>query len=178
MDIAMLILRVVVGLLFVGHGTQKLFGWFGGGGVDGTSGFLGSLGFRSRGWVAVAGLSEAGGGLLLAAGFLTPLAAAAIVGMMVTATVLVHWDKGVWNTAGGYELPLVMATSATAVAFAGPGSYSVDALLGWTMYGTAWGLGAIALGGLAAIGSLLARRTSVESETKRADEPADAARAA
>ena len=178
MDIGMLILRVVVGLLFIGHGTQKLFGWFGGGGLEGTSGFFGSLGFRSRTWAAIGGLSEAGGGLLLAAGFLTPLAAAAIVGMMVTATVLVHWDKGVWNTAGGYEFPLVMATAAAAVAFAGPGTYSVDSLLGWTMYGTAWGLGAIALGGLAAIGSLLARRTNAEPEAQHADEDAEAARAA
>src|SRR5207253_2809226 len=98
MDFGLLILRVVVGALLVGHGTQKLFGWFGGYGLEGTGGFFHSLGFRpGRAMAAVAGLSEAGGGLLLALGLLTPLAGAAIVGTLLVAA-SVHVEKGLWGT--------------------------------------------------------------------------------
>ena len=133
MSVGMLILRVVVGLLFVGHGTQKLFGWFGGGGLDGTSGFFGSLGYRSpRTMGVVGGLAETVGGLLVFLGLLTPLGSALIVGMMVSAILSVHIDKGLWNSNGGIELPLVMIASATAIAF-GPGRYAIDRALdlGW-----------------------------------------------
>ena len=129
MSIGLLILRIVVGLLFVGHGTQKLFGWFGGGGPAGTEGMMGSLGFRpSRPVAYLGGLVETLGGVLLALGLLTPLGTVLIVAMMTSATLSVHIDKGVWNQNGGYELPLVYATAATAIAF-GPGRYSIDALL-------------------------------------------------
>src|SRR6266508_2318430 len=88
MDTGLLILRVVVGLLFVGHGTQKLFGWWGCHGLDGTGGFFESLGYRpGRTYAALAGGSEAGGGALLALGFFTPLVVAAIIGDMVIAIV-------------------------------------------------------------------------------------------
>jgi putative oxidoreductase len=129
MSIGLLILRIVVGLLFIGHGTQKLFGWFGGGGPAGTEGMVGSLGFRpSRPVAYLGGLAETIGGLLLAFGFLTPVGTVLIVAMMTSATLSVHIDKGVWNQNGGYELPLVYATAATAIAF-GPGRFSIDALL-------------------------------------------------
>ena len=129
MSIGLLILRIVVGLLFVGHGTQKLFGWFGGGGPAGTEGMVGSLGFRpSRPVAYLGGLAETVGGLLLAFGFLTPLGTVLIVAMMTSATLSVHIDKGVWNQDGGYELPLVYAAAATAIAF-GPGRFSIDELL-------------------------------------------------
>ena len=92
MDIGMLLLRILVGGLMIGHGMQKLFGWFGGHGVRGTAGWLESMGYRPAMPLAVlTGTAEAGGGLLLTAGFLTPLGAAAIAGVLFTAIVSVHW---------------------------------------------------------------------------------------
>ena len=147
MDTGLLIVRLIFGALLVGHGTQKLFGWFGGHGLDGTAGFFHSLGFRpGQTMAAVAGLSEAGGGLLLAVGLLTPLAGAAIVGTLLVAA-SVHADKGVWGSKGGYETALLYATLAAGIAVAGPGSVSLDRALGlddnWTV---ALGLAAITVG--------------------------------
>jgi putative oxidoreductase len=155
MDTGLLFVRLIVGLLLVGHGTQKLFGWFGGHGLDGTGGFFHSLGFRpGRAMAAVAGLSEAGGGLLLALGLLTPLAGAAIVGTLLVAA-SVHVEKGLWGTNGGYEMALLYGVVAAAVALSGPGSASLDRAFGlddhWSV---AVGLAAIAaglLGGAAVI---------------------------
>ena len=91
MSVGLLILRLVVGALFFGHGTQKLFGWFGGHGLDGTGGFFESLRYRNgREMALVAGLAEAGGGTLLALGFLTWLGAAAILGVMLNAMIAVR----------------------------------------------------------------------------------------
>ncbi|MDP9342696.1 MAG: DoxX family protein [Actinomycetota bacterium] len=152
MDIGLLILRVVVGALFVGHGTQKLFGWFGGYGVQGTGGWLHGMGFRPGQPMAVlVGVSEAGGGLLLMLGLLTPLGCAAIVGVMTTAILAVHAEKGMWNTNGGMEFPLVMGIVAVAIAFAGPGAYSVDHAIGSGLAGTGWGVAATLLGLLGGI---------------------------
>lgn len=137
MNIALLILRVVVGGLFMGHGSQKLFGWFGGYGLKGTGGFMNSIGYRpGRRLALVGGLVELVGGLLLVLGFLTPLGAALIVGQMTAATMAVHLDKGLWNDKGGYEYPLVLAVVALVVAFAGPGTISVDNALGIEVSGT------------------------------------------
>jgi putative oxidoreductase len=147
MDLGLLILRLVVGLTLAAHGAQKLFGWFGGYGLTGTGGYLEQLGFRpGRRAAFMAGLSEAAGGLLLALGAATPLAATLIVGVMLVATATVHAPKGFWNHEGGYEYLLVLATAAVSVAFAGPGRFSVDGALGLGLSGTAWGLGALALG--------------------------------
>src|SRR3954471_16172016 len=97
MDLGRTALRFVIGPLFVGHGTQKLFGWFGGHGLDGTGGFFESLGLKpGRANAIAAGASEAGGGALLAAGVAIPVAAAAITGTMVTAIRHVHAPKGPW----------------------------------------------------------------------------------
>lgn len=131
MDAGLLLLRLVVGLYLFGHGTQKLFGWFGGGGVTQTQGMMGHLGFRpARFWAISAGLAEAVGGLLLALGLLNPLGSLAIVGAMLTATLAVHLGKGLFNTTGGPELPIINMATAVAVALAGPGRYSLDAALG------------------------------------------------
>jgi putative oxidoreductase len=137
MNIALLILRVVVGGLFMGHGSQKLFGWFGGHGLEGTGGFMSSIGYRpGRRMALVGGLVEVVGGLLLALGFLTPLGTTLIVGQMMAATLAVHLDKGLWNQNGGYEYPLVLAVVALVVTFAGPGTISVDSALGIEVSGT------------------------------------------
>jgi putative oxidoreductase len=102
MSIGMLLIRIVVGLLFIGHGTQKLFGWFGGHGREGTAGSLASLGYPSPENADVfGGVAEAGGGLLVLLGLLTPLGSALIILMMVSAMLAVHVRNGIWNTSGG-----------------------------------------------------------------------------
>jgi putative oxidoreductase len=148
-----LLLRVVVGLTLAAHGSQKLLGWFGGHGPRGTAGFFGSLGFRAPLLMALlAGLAELGGALL-ALGFLTPFAALGIAATMLMAIGTVHWQKGFWNSDGGFELPLVMLTVAAAIAATGPGRFSVDRLLGWDddLSGLWWGLGVLVAGAAAAL---------------------------
>src|SRR3982751_2357225 len=125
MKLMRFVLRALIGGLFIGHGTQKLFGWFGGHGIAGTGGFFESLGYRpGKPHATLAGLTEAGGGLLLALGLFTPLAAAALIGVMVNAIGAVHWPNGLWVTEGGVEYPLVLAAVACALAFTGPGDVS------------------------------------------------------
>ena len=107
--------RITIGGLFVGHGTQKLFGWFGGGGVEETAQQFDSLGLRPpRRHTVAAGLAEAGGGTLLAAGLATPAAAALLSGVMFTAISKVHWKNGPWNSQGGYEYNLALIDHAIA----------------------------------------------------------------
>lgn len=102
MDLGLLIVRLVIGITLAAHGSQKLLGWFGGGGIAGTGPFFEQLGFRpGRLHAALAGIAETGGGLLLAAGLLTPLAAAAILGVMVVAVGSVHGKKGFFLQNGG-----------------------------------------------------------------------------
>src|SRR4051794_15567756 len=104
MGLFRLLARLTIGLLFVGHGTQKLFGWFGGGGLEGTGQFFEQVGLRpGRRSTLAAGAAEAGGGLLFAMGAATPVAAAALSGSMITAIKTVHWEKGIWTSRGGYE---------------------------------------------------------------------------
>ena len=172
--IALLILRVIVGLLFIGHGTQKLFGWFGGHGRQGTGGFLDQLGYRPGSVMAVVGgASETVGGFLLASGFLTPFGAAAIIGMMASATLSVHLPKGLWNSQGGYEFPLTLAAVAAAVAFAGPGRFSIDHLIGWQLAGVAYGLLAVAVGLASAIVLNTWRLRALRQTTAAKREPED-----
>jgi putative oxidoreductase len=131
MDLALLILRLVVGLYLIGHGTQKLFGWFGGAGLSGFGHHVEAMRFRPAWfWALAAGLAEAGGGLLLALGLLTPLGSLGIVAAMLVATFGVHWGKGLFATTGGPELPLAYIAVAVAAAIAGPGRYALDAWLG------------------------------------------------
>ncbi len=132
-DIGTLILRLVLGVLMVGHGSQKLFGWFGGAGIGGTAGWLASFGLRpARFWAVLAGLVEFVGGILLALGLLNPLGSVFITASMIAAIVLVHWPR-VWVTEGGLEYPLVNIAATAAVALAGPGRYSLDAAMGITL---------------------------------------------
>jgi putative oxidoreductase len=154
MKIGRLILRAVVGGYFVGHGTQKLFGWFGGHGPDATGQFFESLGLRpGKHHALAAGASEAGGGALLVLGAATPLASAAIIGTMLTAISRVHIKNGPWVTDQGYEYNLVLIAAALSLAETGPGSPSIDAARGSEMYGSGWALLALALGAAGAAGA-------------------------
>src|SRR3954469_14794319 len=175
----MLVLRLVIGGLFVGHGLQKLFGWFDGPGLDGTAGMLDSLGYRpGRHHAVLAGLTEAGGGAMLVLGLLTPLAAAAVVGMMLNATLSVHRPNGLWVQNNGYEYPLVLGTVAFAVALGGAGKYSVAHAIGLRTGGW-WGVLALLFG--LAVGAAInsSRRTSAEAEADSAtEEQAEQRRAA
>ena len=130
-DLGILGLRLVAGGLLAGHGAQKLFGWFGGYGLEGTGGWLESMGYTpGKQWAMLAGASEFGGGLLTALGLLYPLGPIATVGSMVTASLDVHAGKPIWVTEGGAELPVVNIAAALALATAGPGAFSLDRALG------------------------------------------------
>ncbi|MDI3328463.1 MAG: DoxX family protein [Alicyclobacillaceae bacterium] len=125
-DLGLLLIRLVIGLNFIGHGAQKLFGWFGGYGPKGTGGWMESIGLRNGVAMAVlAGLAELIGGLLFAAGFLTPLAAALIVVVMLVAIAKVHWKSGYWAP-NGFEYNLVLIVTVIAVALMGPGAYALQ----------------------------------------------------
>jgi len=141
------LLRVLIGGLFVGHGSQKLFGWFGGYGPDGTGQFFESIGIRpGRRNAMVAGASEAGGGALLALGLFTPLAGALITGVMAQAIRSLKMDKGPFAQDGGWELEAVLAAAALTFAEIGPGPVSLDHALGMERSGPGWALLALAAG--------------------------------
>ncbi|RLQ97391.1 DoxX family protein [Falsibacillus albus] len=129
-SLGILIIRLVVGLSFAGHGAQKLFGWFGGHGLEGTGGFFESIGIKpGKSMAAMAGLMEAVGGMLFALGLLTPLAAMFIIIPMIVAIVKVHGANGFWATQNGYEYNLILIVLALGIALTGAGSYSLDAIL-------------------------------------------------
>ena len=129
-NIGLLIIRLVIGLLFVGHGAQKLFGWFGGYGLKGTGGWFESIGMKPGVTVALfAGLAELIGGILFALGFLTPLAAVLIAGTMLMAIMKVHAPNGLWATANGYEYNLTLIAVVIGIALIGPGQFALDAFL-------------------------------------------------
>ena len=130
-ELAPMIVRVVQGSLMAGHGAQKLFGSFGGPGLEGTSGFMEMLGMRpGRPWAYLAGLSEFGGGVLTALGLLYPLGPLGVIGSMSMATRKAHWDKPIWVTEGGAELPVLNIAISTALMIREPDGYSLDRLLG------------------------------------------------
>ena len=163
MDTGLFILRAVVGLLLVGYGTQKLFGWFDGDGPRGHAAWLASLGFRPALPLAILnGLAEAGGGALLALGLATPAAAAILVANFVAAYSN-HAGKGVWNANGGWELPLLYGTVAATLGLTGAGDASLDAVLGWDLAGAEWGAAALAAGAIAGIAALLSRRRAARA---------------
>jgi len=160
MQEGLFILRLVAGLLMAAHGSQKLFGWFGGYGLVGTGGFLEKLGFRPGPLFAgAAGLSEFIGGLLIAFGFLGPVGPALVLAVMIVAAVTVHWHNGLFAATNGIEVPLLYSTSAVALTLSGSGSYSLDNLFGLTSFWTPEVSGATLLVGVVgAIANLAARR--------------------
>ncbi len=130
-NLAVFILRLVVGGLMAGHGAQKLFGSFGGPGLEGTSGFMEMLGLKpGRYWAWLAALSEFGGGALTLLGFLNPLGPIGIIGSMAMATTTAHGGKPIWVTEGGAELPVTNIAAATALMLSGPGKWSFDNAFG------------------------------------------------
>src|SRR5882672_11107921 len=155
-SIGLLFVRVAVGLMMAAHGTQKLFGWFGGYGLQKTGEFFTQLGFRpGRSFAAAASLSEIASGLLVALGLFGPIGPALMVSVMIVAAVSVHWGQGLLATTNGIELPLLYAAAGFGLALTGPGPYSLDAWLGisapWTAAATVAVLGVGILGGFASL---------------------------
>lgn len=148
MSLGKLALRATVGSLFIGHGTQKLFGWFGGHGLEGTAGFFeGTLGLRpGKRHATAAGAGEALGGALLVLGALTPVSAALITGSMVTAIRKVHAANGPWVTESGWEYNATIIAAVAALTDAGPGALSVDAARFPRLHGSGVALAALAAG--------------------------------
>ncbi len=147
MELGLLLLRLTVGLTLAAHGAQKLFGWFGGPGLEVIGKGFEALGFHpGRRHATMAGVVEIGGGLLLALGLLTPVAAAIVFSVMFVAGMSAHVRQGFFITSGGYEYTLVLGVAGLTLAFTGPGLFSLDALLGLPISGTAAGIGALLVG--------------------------------
>ena len=155
-DLGILVLRLVIGLTMAGHGSQKAFGWWKGSGWAGWRAVMTRMGFRPESlWAAVAISAELVGGLLFAIGFLTPIAAMALIGQSMVIIVKAHWPRGFWNRDNGYEFPLSLLAGIVAVVGTGAGAISVDGLLGisWpaelrvllAIVGVVGGLGAVAV---------------------------------
>ena len=128
-SLAFLIVRLVVGLGIASHGSQKLFGWFGGSGLHGTAGWFAKLRFPVPvAFAFLAGVGEFAGGLLLAAGWLGVIGPALIISVMLVASFAEHLPHGFYNYNNGFELPAMYAMGALAIAFAGPGSFALDTI--------------------------------------------------
>lgn len=154
MKLGRLLLRAGIGGVFVGHGAQKLFGWFGGHGLEATSQGFESMGMRpGRVHATAASVAEFASGALELLGLATPLAASGITGVMLTAIHRVHKKNGFFNTDGGYEFNLVLICAALALAEVGPGEPSLDSALGMDMHGPGWALAALAAGAAGAAGA-------------------------
>ena len=137
LSLGLLIGRLVLGGLMAAHGTQKLLGWFGGHGLNGTAGFFEQIGFRPGRFFAVtASATELTSGVLLALGLLSPIASALMISVMVVAMGSVHWKNGVFAATNGIEVPFLYAVGALALGFTGPGAFSLDAAFGLTVLWT------------------------------------------
>jgi putative oxidoreductase len=157
----------------VAHGAQKLFGWFGGGGLEATGAMFDQIGFKpGKANAVAAGLGEAGGGALLAVGLGTPGASAAVAGTMIVASSM-HADKGFFATEGGFEYPAVLGWSAAALALTGPGALSVDHALGHRLNRSWMRALALAAAGPVAFAVIARRRRTLASMTAAPAPPAD-----
>jgi putative oxidoreductase len=163
----LLVGRLVLGLAMAAHGSQKLFGWFGGHGLAGTGGFFEQLGFRpGRAYAAAAAGTEVAGGLLVALGLLGPVGPALILSVMVVAIATVHWKGGFFAASNGIEVPFLYAAGAVVLALAGPGRFSLDGPLGfdWLWAPRIAGI-ALAIGVIGALANLLSRRPAPAAGT-------------
>ncbi|HVV31372.1 MAG TPA: DoxX family protein [Mycobacteriales bacterium] len=159
-DLGLLVLRAAVGGPLMAHGTQKLFGWFGGGGLDATGEAFDRIGFRpGRVNAAAAGLGEAGGGALLAAGLATPGAGAAVAGTMIVAA-STHAPNGFFAGKGGYEFPAILGAAAAGLALTGPGALSLDHVLAHRL-NRSWMRSLALAAAIPAAAAVIARRRTV-----------------
>lgn len=164
MNLGLLVIRAAVGLLLAGHGSQKLFGAFGGHGPGGTGAAFEPMGLRpGRRMAVLAGVSEIAGGSLLAAGLVTPLGAALLSAVMLTAIGTAHRGRGLWITEGGFEYNLVLIAAAFGVTATGPGKWSFDRAVGLDLAGVRWALAALAVGAIGAICAIAFARSSMRS---------------
>ncbi|MER5864359.1 DoxX family protein [Kitasatospora sp. NPDC002040] len=170
-DLGLLALRAAVGGVLIAHGSQKLFGWFGGGGLEGTTKAMEHMGFEPGRQSAIAsGLGEAGGGALLVAGLATPVAGSIVAGTMAGA-IAVHAPAGFFAVSGGYEYPAVLGTCGLALGVAGAGRYSLDHLVAHRFDGAALGALAFVASALGAAAVVTRRQDVVRRrEARAADE--------
>jgi putative oxidoreductase len=167
------LLRSIVGVLFMGHGLQKLVGWFGGHGLQGTGAAFESMGLRpGKAHAAAAGTSETVGGALLAGGLLTPLGASLLSGTMLTAIRKVHLANGVWASNGGYEYNLVLLAIVFALTDLGPGEWSLDRVLGTRRSGPSWALAQLAAGAVGSVAAVAIGARGSDRPAAASGEPA------
>ena len=169
MKLGLTVLRATLGAVFFAHGTQKLFGWFGGRGLEGMGRAWDSMGLRpGKRNALIAGSAETGAAALLASGFLTPVGTAAVTGVMSQAVRTVHLENGFFVTEGGYEFNLALVAAAFALADVGPGPWSLDEKLGLRMSGPLWAVAALGAG---LAGPRLLERFAPPAEPEPAVEP-------
>lgn len=180
MQVGRFLARAAIGGLFIGHGTQKLMGWFGGPGPSGTEQMMTKLEmYPARQNALMAGVTETAGGALLAMGLATPLAAASLIGVMTTAIRKVHLPNGPWNSNGGYEFNVALIAGLVALVDGGPGDLSLDAVIGIEDTGPMWALGALGLGVAASTAAIEVGRRMAPAKvgsdyTTTAGEPSNA----
>jgi putative oxidoreductase len=172
MELALLVLRVVVGLLFIGHGTQKLFGWWGGFGIDGTAGFFESIGLKpGKLHATAAGTAETVGGLLIALGLVMPVGAALITAVMVAAVLTVHLKNGLWNQDTGFEYHLTILAAIFALSAIGPAEWSLDNAFNIDMASNGWALAALGVGLVGGVAAVLQGRAASRAAQTGGPEP-------
>ena len=172
MDIALLGLRLVVGLTFAAHGARTLFGAFGGAGIEGTARTFEQFGLRpGKPNALLGGAAELFGGLLLALGLLMPVAATALIGDMTAAVLTVHLRNGFFNADNGFEFNLVLVAAVFALAGVGAGAWSLDEALDIDLTGTGWALAALGAGVLGGLGAVVSGRLASRGRRAESNAP-------